>query len=39
MSLLYAYGAFGELLRKTGAMANAMPIRFSTKYQDDETKR
>ncbi len=30
-------GPFGEVIRKTGAMANAMPFRFSTKYQDDET--
>ena len=32
----YEYGPFGELLRKTGAMANANPFRFSTKYQEDE---
>jgi len=30
-------GPFGEVLRKTGSMANACPFRFSTKYQDDET--
>ena len=33
----YAYGPFGELLRATGPMAKANPLRFSTKYQDDET--
>jgi len=36
-SARYEYGPFGEVIRKTGAMANAMPFRFSTKYQDDET--
>ncbi len=30
-------GPFGEVLRKTGAMAKANPFRFSSKYQDDET--
>jgi RHS repeat-associated protein len=30
-------GPFGELLRATGPLAKANPIRFSTKYQDDET--
>lgn len=29
-------GPFGEVCRKTGAMADAMPFRFSTKYQDSE---
>ena len=33
----YEYGPFGELLRATGPMAKANPIRWSTKYQDDET--
>ncbi len=33
----YEYGPFGELLRATGPMAKANPLRFSTKYQDDET--
>ena len=33
----YEYGPFGELLRATGPMAMANPLRFSTKYQDDET--
>jgi RHS repeat-associated protein len=32
----YEYGPFGELLRATGPMAKANPIRWSTKYQDDE---
>ncbi len=36
-SALYEYGPFGELLRATGPMAKANPLRFSTKYQDDET--
>jgi len=31
------YGPFGDLLRATGPMTKAHPIRFSTKYQDDET--
>ena len=30
-------GPFGELIRSTGPMAKANPIRFSTKYQDDES--
>jgi RHS repeat-associated protein len=33
----YEYGPFGELLRATGPMAKANPIRFSTQYTDDET--
>jgi RHS repeat-associated protein len=33
----YEYGPFGEALRATGAMANANPFRFSTKYCDEET--
>ena len=33
----YEYGAFGELLRMTGAAARLNPWRFSTKYQDEET--
>jgi len=28
---------FGEVLRATGLMATANPLRFSTKFQDDET--
>jgi RHS repeat-associated protein len=31
------FGPFGELIRATGPMAKANPLRFSTKYQDDET--
>lgn len=31
------YGPFGEVLRATGPMAKANPIRFSTQYTDDET--
>jgi RHS repeat-associated protein len=30
-------GPFGEVIRATGPMAKVNPIRFSTKYQDDET--
>ncbi len=33
----YQYGPFGEVIRATGPMAKANPLRFSTKYQDDET--
>jgi len=33
----YEYGPFGEVIRQTGPMAKANPIRFSTKYQDDES--
>ena len=33
----YEYGPFGELLRATGPITQANPIRFSTKYQDDES--
>jgi RHS repeat-associated protein len=33
----WEYGPFGEVIRSTGLMAKANPIRFSTKYQDDET--
>jgi RHS repeat-associated protein len=30
-------GPFGEVIRATGPMAKANALRFSTKYQDDET--
>lgn len=33
----YEYGAFGELLKSDGPAAGAMPLGFSTKYQDAET--
>ena len=33
----YAYGLFGELIQQTGVMARNNPIRFSTKYQHDES--
>jgi len=33
----YEYGPFGEVIRATGPMAKANPIRFSTKFSDDET--
>jgi RHS repeat-associated protein len=31
-------GPFGEVLRATGPMAAANPFRFSSKFQDDETR-
>ncbi len=38
----YEYGLFGELIRATGptvgSMAKLNPIRFSTKYHDDESE-
>jgi len=37
LSANYEYGPFGELLKSSGAMVKNNPIRFSTKYQDDET--
>src|SRR5262245_35880752 len=30
-------GPFGEVVRATGPMAKPNPLRFSTKYQDDDT--
>ncbi len=33
----HSYGPFGENLRTTGSMAKSNPLRFSTKYQDEET--
>jgi RHS repeat-associated protein len=33
----YEYGPFGEVIRATGPMAKVNPMRFSTKYQDDES--
>jgi len=37
VSARYEYGPFGEVLRATGPVARVNPLRFSTKYQDDET--
>jgi RHS repeat-associated protein len=34
---VYEYSPFGEPLRATGPMAKANPLRFSTKFQDDES--
>ena len=34
----YEYSLFGELLRASGLLAFVNPFRFSTKYQDDETR-
>jgi RHS repeat-associated protein len=36
-SARYEYSSYGELLRTTGLMARANPIRFSTKFDDDES--
>jgi RHS repeat-associated protein len=33
----YEYAPYGEIIRTTGPTARLNPIRFSTKYQDDET--
>jgi len=33
----YEYSPFGQFLRKEGSYAEANPIRFSTKYTDEET--
>ncbi len=33
----YEYGPFGEVIRVSGPLAKANPVRFSTKFQDDET--
>lgn len=33
----YEYSPYGQYLRKEGTYAEANPIRFSTKYTDDET--
>src|SRR5258706_2289814 len=33
----YEYGPFGEVVKSSGLMAKVNPVRFSTKYQDDET--
>ena len=37
VSANYEYGPFGEVLKSSGAMGKNNPVRFSTKYQDDET--
>jgi RHS repeat-associated protein len=36
-SAVFEYGPFGEPLRVTGPAALAMPLRFSTMYEDDVT--
>jgi RHS repeat-associated protein len=33
----YEYGPFGEVIRATGPAAKLNPLRFSTKFTDDET--
>jgi RHS repeat-associated protein len=37
VSANYEYGPFGEPIRVSGAMGKANPIRWSTKYTDDES--
>jgi len=37
LSAQYEFSAFGELIRATGPMARANPLRFSTDFYDDET--
>ncbi len=37
ISARYEYGPFGELIRASGPMAKVNPIRWSTKYWDEET--
>ena len=37
MDTEYEYGPFGEIVRSSGAYADANPFRFSTKYRDNET--
>ena len=37
VSANYEYAPFGEVIRSTGPLARNNPIRFSTKYQDDES--
>ena len=36
-SARFEYGPFAEPIRVSGPIAEAMPLRFSTKFQDDET--
>jgi RHS repeat-associated protein len=33
----YEYGPFGELIRASGPLAKVNPVRFSTRYQDDQS--
>src|SRR5207247_9641261 len=37
LSSQYDYSPFGELIRRTGSAAKTNPLRFSTKYKDEET--
>jgi RHS repeat-associated protein len=37
ISATYEYGPFGELVRASGILARTNFVRFSTKYQDDES--
>jgi RHS repeat-associated protein len=37
VSANYEYGPFDELIRASGPVTKTNPLRFSTKYQDDET--
>jgi len=36
-SAIYEYGPFSEPIRVTGVLANQMPLRFSTMYEDNVT--
>jgi RHS repeat-associated protein len=38
LSARYQWGPFGEPVKVTGATPTSNPFRFSTKYQDDETR-
>jgi len=37
LGAIYEYNSFGELLRSSGTYASSNPIRFSSKYTDDES--
>ncbi|MBW8780717.1 MAG: RHS repeat-associated core domain-containing protein [Verrucomicrobia bacterium] len=37
VAAIYEYNSFGELLRSQGSYASSNPIRFSSKFADDET--
>jgi RHS repeat-associated protein len=37
LSANYEYGPFGETIRVSGTQGTANPVRFSSKYQDDQT--
>jgi RHS repeat-associated protein len=37
LAATYEYGPYGEMIATSGAYADKNPVRFSTKYTDDET--